>query len=38
MGSPVDVPSIRPIEQPSSAPKARWFEITDDLPQGEEYA
>jgi hypothetical protein len=37
MGSLVDVPSIRPTEHIFVGSKAPWFEITDDLPQSEEY-
>jgi hypothetical protein len=37
MGSLVDVPSIRPTEHIFVGSKAAWFEITDDLPQSEEY-
>jgi hypothetical protein len=38
MGSLVDAPSIRPTEHIFVGSKAPWFEITDDLPQFEEYA
>jgi hypothetical protein len=38
MGSLVDVPSIRPTEHIFVGSKAPWFEITDSLPQFEEYA
>jgi hypothetical protein len=38
MGSLVDAPSIRPSEHIFVGSKAPWFEITDDLPQREEYA
>jgi hypothetical protein len=38
MGSLVDAPSIRPTEHTFFGSKAPWFEITDDLPQFEEYA
>jgi hypothetical protein len=38
MGSLVDTPSIRPTEHIFVGSKAPWFEITDDLPQFEEYA
>ena len=38
MGSLVDVPTIRPEEHIFVGSKAPWFEITDDLPQHEEYA
>ena len=37
MGSLTDVPSIRPTEHIFVGSKAPWFEITDDLPQSEEY-
>ena len=37
MGSLVDDPSIRPTEHIFATSKAPWFEITDDLPQHEEY-
>jgi hypothetical protein len=37
MGSLVDAPSIRPTEHMFVGSKAPWFEITDDLPQFEEY-
>jgi hypothetical protein len=37
MGSLVDAPSIRPSEHIFVGSKAPWFEITDDLPQAEEY-
>jgi hypothetical protein len=37
MGSLVDAPSIRPTEHIFVGSKAPWFEITDDLPQREEY-
>ncbi len=37
MGSLVDAPSIRPSEHIFVGSKAPWFEITDDLPQNEEY-
>ena len=37
MGSLVDAPSIRPTEHIFVGSKADWFEITDDLPQSEEY-
>jgi hypothetical protein len=36
MGSLVDEPSIRPSGHIYVGSKARWFEITDDLPQAEE--
>jgi hypothetical protein len=38
MGSLVDTPSIRPTEHIFVGSKAPWFEITDDLPQHDEYA
>jgi hypothetical protein len=38
MGSFVDAPSVRPTEHIFVGSKAPWFEITDDLPQFEEYA
>jgi hypothetical protein len=38
MGSLVDAPTIRPTEHIFVASKAPWFEITDDLPQFDEYA
>jgi hypothetical protein len=37
LGSLVDEPSIRPTEHIFVGSKAPWFEITDDLPQNEEY-
>ena len=37
LGSLVDDPSIRPTEHIFVGSKAPWFEITDDLPQSEEY-
>ena len=37
MGSLVDDPSVRPTEHIFVGSKAEWFEITDDLPQAEEY-
>ena len=37
MGSLVDEPTIRPTEHIFVGSKAQWFEITDDLPQSEEY-
>jgi hypothetical protein len=37
LGSLVDPPSIRPAEHIFVGSKAPWFEITDDLPQAEEY-
>lgn len=38
MGSLVDAPGVRPTEHIFVGSKAPWFEITDDLPQFEEYA
>jgi hypothetical protein len=38
MGSLVDTPSIRPNKHIFVGSKAPWHEITDDLPQFEEYA
>lgn len=38
MGSLVDAPAIRPSGHIFVGSKATWFEITDDLPQFEEYA
>lgn len=38
MGTLVDVPTIRPREHIFVGSKAQWFEITDDLPQYDEYA
>ena len=38
MGSLVDAPTIRPAEHIFVGSKAPWFEITDDLPQFDEYA
>ncbi len=37
MGSLMDAPGIRPTEHIFVGSKAPWFEITDDLPQAEEY-
>jgi hypothetical protein len=37
LGSLVDAPSVRPTEHIFVGSKAPWFEITDDLPQAEEY-
>jgi len=37
LGSLVDTPSIRPTEHIFVRSKAPWYEITDDLPQREEY-
>jgi len=38
LGSLVDAPTIRPTAHIFVGSKAPWFEITDDLPQFEEYA
>ncbi len=38
LGSLEDAPSIRPEAHIFVGSKAPWFEITDDLPQFEEYA
>ena len=38
LGSLADEPSIRPTEHIFVGSKAPWFEITDELPQREEYA
>ena len=38
LGSLVDAPMIRPTAHIFVGSKAPWFEITDDLPQFEEYA
>jgi hypothetical protein len=38
MGSLVDAPTIRPTEHIFVGSKAPWFEITDGLPQFDEYA
>jgi hypothetical protein len=38
MGSLIDVPAIRPTAHIFVGSMAPWFEITDDLPQFEEYA
>ena len=38
MGSLMDAPTIRPTEHIFVGSKAAWFEITDDLPQFDEYA
>jgi hypothetical protein len=38
MGSLVDAPSLRPTEHIFVGSKAPWFEITDDLPQHEEFS
>jgi hypothetical protein len=37
LGSLVDDPGIRPTEHIFVGSKAPWFEITDELPQAEEY-
>jgi hypothetical protein len=37
MGSLVDEPTIRPTEHIFVGSKAPWFEITDELPQSEDY-
>jgi len=37
MGSLVDAPTIRPTEHIFVGSKAAWFEITDALPQSDEY-
>ena len=37
LGSLVDEPGIRPAKHIFVGSKAPWFEITDDLPQHEEY-
>jgi hypothetical protein len=37
LGSLVDAPSVRPTEHIFVGSKASWFEITDDLPQAQEY-
>jgi hypothetical protein len=37
LGSLVDAPSIRPTHHIFVGSKAPWFEITDDLPQHDEY-
>ena len=37
LGSLVDEPSIRPTEHIFVGSKAPWFEITDELPQNDEY-
>jgi hypothetical protein len=37
LGSLVDAPSVRPTAHIFVGSKAPWFEITDDLPQYEEY-
>jgi hypothetical protein len=38
MGSLVDAPTIRPTKHIFVGSKAPWFEITDELPQFDEYA
>ena len=38
MGSLTDAPAIRPTKHIFVGSKAAWFEITDDLPQFDEYA
>jgi hypothetical protein len=38
LGSLVDAPAIRPTAHIFVGSKAPWFEITDELPQFEEYA
>jgi hypothetical protein len=38
MGSLVDAPAVRPTQHIFVGSKADWFEITDDLPQFDEYA
>ncbi len=38
LGSLVDPPSLRPTEHIFVGSKAAWFEITDELPQRDEYA
>jgi hypothetical protein len=38
MGSLVDAPTIRPTAHIFVGSKAPWFEITDGLPQFDEYA
>ena len=37
LGSLMDAPSIRPTQHIFVGSKAPWFEITDDLPQFDEY-
>lgn len=37
LGSLVDEPTIRPTEHIFVGSKAPWYEITDDLPQNDEY-
>ena len=38
MGSLVDAPTVRPTAHIFVGSKAPWFEISDDLPQFDEYA
>ena len=38
LGTLVDAPGIRPTKHIFVGSKARWYEITDDLPQFEEHA
>ena len=38
LGSLVDAPGIRPTKHIFVGSKAPWFEITDDLPQFDEYS
>ena len=38
MGSLIDTPTIRPTAHIFVGSKAAWFELSDDLPQFEEYA
>ena len=38
LGTLVDAPSLRPTKHIFVGSKAPWFEITDDLPQFDEYA
>jgi hypothetical protein len=38
MGSLIDAPSIRPDHHIFVGSKAPWYDITDDLPQFQEYA
>jgi hypothetical protein len=37
LGTLVDEPSIRPTEHIFVGSKAPWYDITDELPQNEEY-
>jgi hypothetical protein len=37
LGSLADAPSIKPTEHIFVGSKAPWFEITDELPQRQEY-